>query len=446
MALLMICACFAFVIALKQPGVVLLIFGLQGFIYRELVQLAIKDSKERQLPGFRWFYNYWFATAAFFVYLRTFKKFLLSELRRVPVADIGNFPSPSPSPSPGSPSEPAPPPASARLAWPPQGTPLLSWAALRAALEWVIVHHEPLAYALYVAGFVAFVVSLRQRRNFRYQFGQFAYCHVALLLVVFQSTYLAANVYNGVIFFFVPCGLVVCNDCFAYVSGFFFGRTPLIRLSPKKTWEGFVGGAVATVVFAFFSTRLYHSLPLFDLAQLMACPVAQGVGWTVQPCRVDEQAGGLYRVFPLGHWRVGRALLSLPLVGRALAAAPGVFACSEMQLHAVAFAVFASVVAPFGGFFASGFKRAFRIKDFGAAIPGHGGFTDRMDCQLIMGSFSYIYCVYNMQLGQSGASLVAFYRSLLISKLSSADLAELQRQLGEHVAGAAAAVAAAGRG
>ena len=30
----------------------------------------------------------------------------------------------------------------------------------------------------------------------------------------------------------------------AYVFGFFFGRTPLIKLSPKKTWEGFIGGAV----------------------------------------------------------------------------------------------------------------------------------------------------------------------------------------------------------
>jgi phosphatidate cytidylyltransferase len=45
-------------------------------------------------------------------------------------------------------------------------------------------------------------------------------------------------------------------------------------------------------------------------------------------------------------------------------------------------ACFASLVAPFGGFFASGFKRAFNIKDFGDSIPGHGGMTDRMDCQL----------------------------------------------------------------
>ena len=24
-------------------------------------------------------------------------------------------------------------------------------------------------------------------------------------------------------------------------------------------------------------------------------------------------------------------------------------------------------------------------------MPGHGGFTDRMDCQIVMGMFAYIY-------------------------------------------------------
>lgn len=56
-------------------------------------------------------------------------------------------------------------------------------------------------------------------------------------------------------------------------------------------------------------------------------------------------------------------------------------------------AIFASLVAPFGGFFASGFKRAFNIKDFGASIPGHGGLTDRMDCQFLMGLFTYVYAL-----------------------------------------------------
>lgn len=47
------------------------------------------------------------------------------------------------------------------------------------------------------------------------------------------------------------------------------------------------------------------------------------------------------------------------------------------------FSLFTSLVAPFGGFFASGFKRGIKIKDFGDTIPGHGGITDRMDCQIL---------------------------------------------------------------
>lgn len=62
-----------------------------------------------------------------------------------------------------------------------------------------------------------------------------------------------------------------------------------------------------------------------------------------------------------------------------------------IYFHALVFATFASLIAPFGGFFASGLKRTFKIKDFGDSIPGHGGMTDRMDCQFIMGFFSFMY-------------------------------------------------------
>lgn len=64
---------------------------------------------------------------------------------------------------------------------------------------------------------------------------------------------------------------------------------------------------------------------------------------------------------------------------------------SPIQWHGLVLALFASVIAPFGGFFASGFKRAFNIKDFGESIPGHGGVTDRMDCQVLMGLFVFVY-------------------------------------------------------
>ena len=55
-----------------------------------------------------------------------------------------------------------------------------------------------------------------------------------------------------------------------------------------------------------------------------------------------------------------------------------------MHFHTISLGIFASLLAPLGGLFASGFKRALKIKDFANVIPGHGGLTDRMDCQILM--------------------------------------------------------------
>lgn len=62
-----------------------------------------------------------------------------------------------------------------------------------------------------------------------------------------------------------------------------------------------------------------------------------------------------------------------------------------MQIHSIWFATFASVVAPFGGFYASAIKRTYNLKDFDSVIPGHGGVMDRMDCQFIMALFTSVY-------------------------------------------------------
>ena len=61
------------------------------------------------------------------------------------------------------------------------------------------------------------------------------------------------------------------------------------------------------------------------------------------------------------------------------------------QIHAAVIALFAALVAPFGGFFASGLKRGLKIKDFSDSIPGHGGFADRFDCHIVCSFFVFIY-------------------------------------------------------
>ena len=45
-------------------------------------------------------------------------------------------------------------------------------------------------------------------------------------------------------------GSVVMNDIMAFVFGKIFGRTKLIKLSPNKTVEGFLGGGISTMIFA----------------------------------------------------------------------------------------------------------------------------------------------------------------------------------------------------
>lgn len=68
-------------------------------------------------------------------------------------------------------------------------------------------------------------------------------------------------------------------------------------------------------------------------------------------------------------------------------------------------ALFASTIGPFGGFFASGLKRSIKVKDFANLIPGHGGVSDRMDCQMIMGSFTYFYLHSLVQVGNNFSSV-----------------------------------------
>ncbi|KAM3351482.1 hypothetical protein ACQJBY_023449 [Aegilops geniculata] len=204
--------------------------------------------------------------------------------------------------------------------------------------------------------FVWFILTLK-KKTYNYQFKQYAWTHMILLTVFAQSSFTVANIFEGMFWFLLPASLIVINDIAAYLFGFFLGRTPLIKLSPKKTWEGFIGASVTTIISAFLLANVMGHF------QWLTCPRKDlSTGWlTCDP-------GSMFKPehYFLGDW-------------------------VPQWWHALALGLFASIIAPFGGFFASGFKRAFKIKDFGDSIPGHGGITDRMDCQMVMAVFAYIY-------------------------------------------------------
>ncbi|XP_061342195.1 phosphatidate cytidylyltransferase 1-like [Gastrolobium bilobum] len=232
----------------------------------------------------------------------------------------------------------------------------------------LIKYQMVICYFLYIAGFVWFILSLK-KRYYKYQFGQYAWTHMILIVVFTQSAFTVANIFEGIFWFLFPASLIAMNDVAAYFFGFFFGRTPLIKLSPKKTWEGFIGASVATMIAAFTFANFLGRF------QWLTCPRKDlSTGWL--QCDPDPIFKPEYIPLPglISHWLSWKEIAVLPV-----------------QWHALWLGLFASIIAPFGGFFASGFKRAFKIKDFGGSIPGHGGFTDRMDCQMVMAVFVYIY-------------------------------------------------------
>ncbi|KAM3180430.1 hypothetical protein ACTXT7_016299 [Hymenolepis weldensis] len=171
--------------------------------------------------------------------------------------------------------------------------------------------------------------------------------------------------------FLVPVAMVISNDIFAYVFGMLFGRTPLIEVSPKKTWEGFIGGGICSLL-----VGLLVAWSMIDKKHFI-CPIEYDdrVGSLSMDCIPDA-------IFIPRMHNVSRWLFFVPV--KQVPRYPYFF-------HCLMIGAFISIIGPFGGFFASGFKRAFKIKDFGDVIPGHGGILDRFDCQIFVGWFVFFY-------------------------------------------------------
>ncbi|KAF8520369.1 cytidylyltransferase family-domain-containing protein [Hysterangium stoloniferum] len=321
---------FITLLAMGHAYMILMVLVCQSVVYREVTSLfTLRDDRESKDPWRKTLNWYFFAITNYFLYgesiIYYFKHVMFADALLLPFA----------------------------------------------------TNHRLISFMLYTIGFVGFVASLK-KQYLKQQFGLFCWVHMSLLLIVVSSHFIVNNILEGLIWFWVPASLVICNDCFAYIWGITIGRTPLIKLSPKKTVEGFVG--------AFFSTLLFGVVwgTIFMQYNYMICPVKDlGVSaLSDMTCKPNP-------VFVWREWEIPAPLrfALTSIFGNLATKIP----YAPYQFHVLVMATFASLVAPFGGFFASGFKRAFDIKDFGDSIPGHGGMTDRMDCQFLMGMFSYVY-------------------------------------------------------
>ncbi|EMG46422.1 CDS1 Phosphatidate cytidylyltransferase [Candida maltosa Xu316] len=238
-------------------------------------------------------------------------------------------------------------------------------------LTLLVLNHKFISYSLYIAGFVFFVWTLK-KGYYKFQFAQLCVTHMALLLVVFQAHLIISNILNGIVWFFLPATLVIVNDIFAYLCGITFGRTQLIEISPKKTVEGFAGAWICTGIAGIIASYiLSKSDYLICPAENLSTHLYNFPHCEPNPIFIPQVYQLPANIIELTGWEI--------------------ITFKPFYFHSAILATFASLIAPFGGFFASGLKRAFGIKDFGDTIPGHGGITDRFDCQFLMGSFTYLY-------------------------------------------------------
>ncbi|KAL2891756.1 putative phosphatidate cytidylyltransferase [Ceratocystis lukuohia] len=356
---------FGFVAALAAGHiyVIVIITVVQIISFKEVIAIANVPSRARQLRQTKNLNWYWLATTMYFLYgesvIYYFKHIVLVDKVLLPLA----------------------------------------------------THHRFISFVLYVFGFVFFVSTL-QAGHYKFQFTQFAWTHMALYLIVVQAHFIMNNVFEGMIWFLLPATLVINNDIWAYICGITFGRTQLIKISPKKTVEGFIGAWLMTNVFGVLTAKLmmrsgFFICPVTDLG----ANVFTGLDCVPNPVFVPK-------VYSLPQF------VFLP---------PGFnfsFTTEPMMFHTLALATFASLIAPFGGFFASGLKRTFKIKDFGDSIPGHGGMTDRMDCQFIMGFFAYMY--YHSFIAIHKASLGSVMETAITGLTVEAQI-ELVRGMAKHL-------------
>ena len=148
-----------------------------------------------------------------------------------------------------------------------------------------------------------------------------------------QSTFLFLYVILGVIF----------NDMGAYFIGLLFGKHKMNeRISPKKTWEGFIGGVVFSIIVS----------TLFALI-----------------CALSEKP--ILPIFDVQH-----------------------------LYYVIVISILIPLISDVGDFVFSSVKRTFGVKDFSNLLPGHGGVLDRIDSLIFASALvSCLIIFINLMLG-----------------------------------------------
>lgn len=109
-------------------------------------------------------------------------------------------------------------------------------------------------------------------------------------LIVFQQGYENAWNYSPVL----PCGIIFSiwvNDTMAYIVGSIIGKTPLSKISPKKTWEGTIGGAILCILAISLIGKASGYYSFNDWIIISACCAVFGTLGDLLESKLKRMAG-----------------------------------------------------------------------------------------------------------------------------------------------------------
>jgi phosphatidate cytidylyltransferase len=190
--------------------------------------------------------------------------------------------------------------------------------------------------AMLLAYSISAVFSYEQGRDYK----RYIFLLITILLITLPMAFIPAiaNWQADFPYLLLLIGASWGADTGAIFAGKLTGRTPLSpRLSPKKTVEGAIGGAMAAGLIWLSAGLIYPPASLW--------PVTAG-----QPAWI--------------------LLIVLFLVGAGL-----------------------SLFGMYGDLVFSMYKRSQQVKDYSAIIPGHGGVLDRFDSMLFVAPLLYVVCL-----------------------------------------------------
>ena len=124
-------------------------------------------------------------------------------------------------------------------------------------------------------------------------------------------------------------------DTFAYLVGVSIGKKRIMpKISPKKSWEGFFGGLIATFI----------------------------ISWVILKPIITIHFSWIIKIYEDPNTKIF-----------------------------IVFALIIPFTATAGDLIESYYKRIAKVKDSGKLLPGHGGILDRMDAFLITIPILFIY-------------------------------------------------------